>query len=225
LFVSYQAPLTLPPNWFQSIYHDPDSNKKPFLVDVGCAEGLWLIKSSTSRSFSLMSQYNLLGIDIRQRIIDIAKSNQQIAQIPYNNLHFLSTNANVNLGSILREIEKISMVKMITIQFPDPHFKSKHHKRRLVNKDFLSMILESLQNNHQFQIFVQSDNLDLMNDITQTFQCLEQHLTPSPNYFLTNLSENPNPFETPTERERVYQLKGLPIYRMLYERTPNSDRS
>jgi tRNA (guanine-N7-)-methyltransferase len=220
---SYQTPLSLPSNWIENIYQiDSNSHPKPFLIDIGCAEGLWLIKSSTTSrtsSSSLLSHYHLLGIDIRQRIIDIAKSNQQIAQIPSHQLHFLSTNANVNLGMILREIEKISAVKMITIQFPDPHFKSKHHKRRLINKSFLLTILESLQKNSHFQIFVQSDNLELMNDITQTFQSLEQHFTPSPSYSLTDLSKNSNPFEVPTEREKAYQLRGLPIYRMLYTRT------
>lgn len=123
---------------------------------------------------------------------------------------------------ILKDIEKISTVKMITIQFPDPHFKSKHHKRRLVNKDFLVMILESLSKNSHFQIFVQSDNLELMKDVTQTFQSLEQYLKPAVNYSLTDLSKNSNPFDIPTERERAYQMRGLPIYRMLYERVPEN---
>jgi hypothetical protein len=48
-------------------------------------------------------------------------------------------------------------------------------------------------------------------------------LMPASNYSsrLEELWKNPNPFEVPTERERIYLAKGLPIYRMLYVRCPN----
>lgn len=209
LIFRYQIPLVLSSTWLQESY-DLQTLKKPFLIDIGCAEGLWLINSSPS----LQDQYNLLGIDIRPKIIDVARHNQQIAQI--TNLSFLSTNANVNLSAIFAEISKVSNVQMLTIQFPDPCFKSRHLKRRLITKEFIDMIVKSNMTN--LNIFIQSDHEDLMIDTINTFRCFPQ-FRPSPRYSLTHLSDNPNPFDIPTRREVAYLAKGLPIYRILYETT------
>lgn len=57
-----------------------------------------------------------------------------------------------------------------------------------------------------------------MEEIINVFNLFPQ-LTPSEGFFLKTLDSNINPFQIQTERERSYSVKGLPIYRMLYEKT------
>lgn len=133
-----------------------------------------------------------------------------------NNVSFLSTNANVNLGQIIKDIEKISNVELITIQFPDPYFKNRFRKRRLVNKEFIQSILTNIRIGTK--IFIQTDYQDIMIDIVKMFQLFPQ-FTPSIGYNINTLDSNINPFQIQTDRERGYVMKGLPIYRMLYEKT------
>jgi tRNA (guanine-N7-)-methyltransferase len=246
----HQLPIQLNENWLHEAY---GTLSRPFLLDIGCAEGKWAINYNR-----ISSKYHILGLDIREKIIEIAKFNQQFAEETLSplsplsavsssssssssfspassselhtgrqsqkNLHFLTTNANVNLGKVLSEINKgPSSVEMITIQFPDPCFKVKHQKRRLVTKEFVQTILRHSKNSN-LNIFIQSDHLHLMSDVLSIFDDVAKDvLMPASNYSsrLEELWKNPNPFEVPTERERIYLAKGLPIYRMLYVRCPN----
>lgn len=57
-----------------------------------------------------------------------------------------------------------------------------------------------------------------MIDIVKIFQLFPQ-FTPSTGFNTNTLDSNINPFQIQTDRERGYVMKGLPIYRMLYEKT------
>lgn len=50
------------------------------------------------------------------------------------------------------------------------------------------------------------------------FQLYPQ-FTPSSGFSLDTLDTNINPYPVQTVRERIYLLKGEPIYRMMYEKT------
>jgi tRNA (guanine-N7-)-methyltransferase len=224
----HQLPIQLNENWLEEAY---GTITRPFLLDIGCAEGKWPINYN-----NISSKYHILGLDIRAKIIEIAKYNQKIATtavaatvspVPSNqkNLHFLTTNANVNIAKVMCAIESgPTGVEMITIQFPDPCFKAKHQKRRLVNKEFIQTILQNSKNSN-LKIFIQSDHLDLMSDVLGIFEDVAKEIMmPASNYSscLEELCQNRNPFEVPTERERIYLEKGLPVHRILYVRCPES---
>jgi len=48
-------------------------------------------------------------------------------------------------------------IRCIAIQFPDPHFKRKHHKRRVVNEEFIKMCHTILDGKNESYLFIQSD--------------------------------------------------------------------
>lgn len=170
-------------------------------------------------------QYNYLGIDIRNKIIELANQNHLILSQSYGiksfpNIHFLATNVNINLERILRDISKVSHVNMITIQFPDPFYKSKHYKRRVVTSKFIEILLSNTQNETKF--FIQSDSLveyrEMVSQFSASSGSSSSLFIPSVGYDIHNPTENLNPFPIPTEREKIYLKRGDPIYRMVFER-------
>ena len=137
----YQQPIVLDKEWIDNGYTDPT---KAMIIDIGCGKGMWVNDMSIS-----YPQYNHLGIDIRQTVIDIANKRY----IPKTetetetkcNIHFICGNANVNIDRILTDIISRNIpIHTICIQFPDPQFKKKHYKRRLVNLEFINILTKHM---------------------------------------------------------------------------------
>ena len=50
-------------------------------------------------------------------------------------------------------------MELVTIQFPDPHFKNRHHKRRVVQSALVRAVAEGLPTGAR--VFLQSDVLEV----------------------------------------------------------------
>jgi tRNA (guanine-N7-)-methyltransferase len=97
---------------------------------------------------------------------------------------------------------------MVTIQFPDPWFKKKHAKRRMVNDELIDAILDSLA--PAGRIFVQTDIEELADEMFGLFREREE------------LTERPiveDPFPVKTEREKAVEAKLLPVFRVLFQKS------
>ena len=108
-----------------------------------------------------------------------------------------------------------SYIKIVTLQFPDPHFKAKHKKRRVMNDRLVNTITKHIKSNTP--IFVQSDILEVLEDIVETLSA-STNISPAPEYSMNQLDENINPVGIMTEREIATLAKKLPVYRMLFYR-------
>ncbi len=81
----------------------------------------------------------------------------------FKNVKVLGGDAGRNLANILKKIKSENIfVDKIFINFPDPWFKKKHHKRRLVNKTFLIKIFNEI--NFETEIIFQTDQKELFQD-------------------------------------------------------------
>ena len=121
-----------------------------------------------------------------------------------SNTLFKNTNDNENRS-----------IKIVTLQFPDPHFKAKHKKRRVMNDKLVETITKHLKSNTP--IFVQSDILEVLEDIVETLSASPE-VSPSTEYNIEQLNDNKNPVGIMTEREIATLAKDLPVYRMLFYR-------
>jgi tRNA (guanine-N7-)-methyltransferase len=180
-------------------------------VDIGCAKGSWAIAMANS-----CPHMNFLGLEIRRPVVDLAMYRKKKENI--SNLHFLASNCNVDIPRILADINAITAIHMLTIQFPDPQFKSRHKKRRLVNEKFVLDLMANLACGTK--IFLQSDVLDLMEDMVNTFLSCPA-FSVSEGYCRDSLEANKSPFDILTEREIATLNKKLPVYRLLIERNSN----
>jgi tRNA (guanine-N7-)-methyltransferase len=108
------------------------------------------------------------------------------------------------LERLLSDIPEGSL-QMVTIQFPDPWFKNRHAKRRMVNAELVEAVVKKLATGGK--IFVQTDIEFLADEMFELFRAD------------SNLIENPidhNPFPVRTEREKAVEDKELPVYRSLF---------
>lgn len=207
----YQVPLELDNNWRSDAYKAPFNN---YIVDIGCAKGTWALKAAQSNK-----NINILGLEIRRPVVEFALKRK--VKWNLNNVHFLSCNANVDLENILSSITRpqktsnSSKIDMVCLQFPDPHFKKKHKKRRVVNSELVETIARHLE--YGAQVFLQSDILDVEEDMIENFSS-SPYFTVDSAYKLNNLETNINPTKIETEREIATFNKKLPVYRFLFRR-------
>lgn len=132
------------------------------------------------------------------------------------NICYLTCNANVDINRILEDLTKLSSdIRLVAIQFPDPCFKKRHKKRRLVNSLFINTIASFLK--EKSELFFQSD---IEECITSSVELIESspYFSPCDGYSSTSLLTNPNPTSIPTEREISVLKRNLNVYRMLFRR-------
>ena len=195
----FQQPLPIP-NW-QEIYEDRD---RPFHLDIGCARGRFLLKMAQHNR-----EVNYLGIEIRKQLVELA--NQDRDNLSLTNLHYLFGNINSSAAVLLESLPQNSL-QTISVQFPDPWFKKKHHKRRVIQPDLVNILVDYLMEGGD--VFVQSDILEVAREICDRFAA---HPWLTQNH-ATNWLET-NPFPIPTERELHVLGQELPVYRVLFRKT------
>ncbi|MBM5791436.1 MAG: tRNA (guanosine(46)-N7)-methyltransferase TrmB, partial [Cyanobacteria bacterium M_surface_10_m1_298] len=102
---------------------------------------------------------------------------------------------------------------LVSIQFPDPWFKKKHHKRRVLQPALLRAIAGALQPGKHF--FIQSDVLAVIEPMVAVSEASGCFNRPEDDALPWRAG---NPLPVPTERETYVLDQGLPVYRVLYER-------
>ncbi|BAU66365.1 tRNA (guanine-N7-)-methyltransferase [Stanieria sp. NIES-3757] len=195
---NFQQPIQLP-DW-NTIYQNPNL---PLHLDIGCARGKFLLQMA-----QLQPEINFLGIEIRHALVKDA--NQTKDELGLTNLHYLFGNINTSASLILNSFPT-NTLKFITIQFPDPWFKKKHNKRRVVQPELVNILVDYLVEDGR--IFLQSDIEEIAIEMRERFgsnsALVQQHQT-------TWLDDNPLPVST--ERELYVLADNLPVYRVLYKK-------
>lgn len=193
----YQQVVSVP-DW-DKIYTNPT---QPLLLDIGCARGRFL-----SQLAPLQPDWNFLGLEIRASLVEDA--NQWRDRLGLTNLHYLFCNANTDLDAILATLPPGTLQRS-AIQFPDPWFKKRHQKRRVVQPELVNGLAAYLVPGGE--VLLQSDVEEVAQQMCDRFAECPQFERPNPNW----LSENP--FPMPTERETMTLEKEEPVYRAVFVR-------
>lgn len=169
----------------------------PLHLDIGCARGRFILRMAEA-----MPEWNFLGVEIREPLVD--EANRIAAEEGLGNLHYTFCNAMLWLDRLIEQLPE-GRLQMVTIQFPDPWFKKKHAKRRMVNAEMVETIVRYLAPNGR--VFVQTDIEFLSEEMFELFRGDDR---------LREIAINENPFPVKTEREKAVEDKGLPVFRGLY---------
>jgi tRNA (guanine-N7-)-methyltransferase len=155
-----------------------------------------------------MPDWNFLGLEIREPLV--AQANQRCQDLELNNLHFLFCNANTSLGAILDSLPQ-GVLQRVSIQFPDPWFKKRHQKRRVVQPELVDLLAQYLVPGGW--VFLQSDVESVAAEMCDRF--LERAA-------FRPWGDSPwidaNPLPVMTERELSTLEKQGPVYRVLLVR-------
>ncbi len=169
----------------------------PLLVDIGCARGRFLLKIA-----GVSPEHNFLGIEIREPLV--VEANRLAEEAGLTNLRYEFCNAMLELDTLLSSIPE-GLIETFTIQFPDPWFKKKHAKRRMVNEELVRTVASKLVPGGK--VFVQTDIEFLADEMFGLFRESE---------FFDESALDSNPFPVKTEREQAVEEKGLPVYRVMF---------
>ncbi|HAC62470.1 MAG TPA: tRNA (guanosine(46)-N7)-methyltransferase TrmB [Cyanothece sp. UBA12306] len=194
----YNQPIVLP-DWNQ-VYSNVT---QPLHLDIGCGRGKFLLNMAP-----LFPEINFLGIEIREPLV--IEANENCDRLELNNLHFFFCNINLFVANLLDSLPS-DVLRWTTIQFPDPWFKHRHLKRRVVQPELVNSLAQYLVAGGM--VFLQSDIEEVAKEMGDRFldnSCFEkQH---SEDW----LSENPFPIAT--EREIATFNKGQSVYRLLLKK-------
>jgi|GEM_PF-65155 len=235
LSAKWNAPIAAP-EW-SSVFKNPSL---PLFIDIGCAAGRFGLAAAASENWK---EFNHLGLEIRE--LHVNRANAWAAAKKYENLHYITCSANTSLKGFLETYP--GTISWVAVQFPDPHFKKKHHKRRVVTPDILDILGKFMP--EESVLFLQSDveeTSSQMRDRTAASKYFSRHgdysdadplLDPEVNCSgnealwtgdgkraLEGHSDyggwltGPNPVGIPTEREVQNNALGLPIYRATFKR-------
>ena len=173
-------------------------------LDIGCAAGEFLFDLAL-----INTNWNYLGIEIREKLVKNAKLKALEREI--KNLYFVFGNAN----NILTDVQSkfiVKNLKSISFNFPDPWFKKRHYKRRIIQPEFIKILSNSLQKGTL--IFIKTDVKDLFDYMDYTIS--------SNFYFKTidkkdiNYSDSFNPNKVKTNREKYVIVNQLDIFERIY---------
>ena len=196
----FQLPLSLPS---KSLLFK-DSNQ-PIHLDIGSAKGEFLIELA-----SKYPKWNFLGLEIREQLVNLSECKRK--KLKLGNLKFLYCNVNISLDEWLSGLD-LNQLKRVSIQFPDPWFKRKHLKRRVLKESLLNSIARYISKDGE--LFIQSDIIKLMEYMTNA---IDESI-----YFDRKIINGlklleTNPYEVFTDRESFVLMQNLPIYRAMYIR-------
>lgn len=180
----------------ETMFADPE---RPLLLDIGCARGRFLLRMAEAEP-----KWNYLGVEIREPLVN--EANRLAAEAGLANVHYAFCNAMLWLDRLLEGIPD-GVLQNVTIQFPDPWFKKKHAKRRMVNEEMVETIARHLAPGGR--VFVQTDIEFLADEMFTIFR--------NDDRFVETQTEA-NPFPVKTEREKAVEDKDLPVYRRLWHR-------
>ena len=184
-----------------------DNYKFPLHLDIGCAAGEFLFDLANSNT-----NWNYLGIEIRERLVQKAKL--KVREKELKNLYFVFGNANKIFHDFHSKVIKKNL-KSISFNFPDPWFKKRHHKRRVIQPEFISILSNSMQKGSL--IFVKTDVKDLFDYMDFTILNNLNFKKIDERDF--NYSESFNPYKVKTNREKYVIIQKLDTFERIYMKT------
>jgi tRNA (guanine-N7-)-methyltransferase len=196
---NFQIIENIPP--LNEIFEDPSL---PLHLDIGSASGDFLFELAAENH-----EWNYFGIEIRERLVINARSRMREKRI--DNLYFAFGNAN-NIFDDLSHKFLIKKLSSVSFNFPDPWFKKKHYKRRVIQPDLIAVLSESMKK--ESLIYIKTDVRELFDYMDSTilnnlnFRKLESSNLNSYKTF--------NPKNIQTSREKYVINNRLNIFERVY---------
>ena len=170
-------------------------------VELGCAEAHFLIDRAAAQPETL-----LVGVEIRRELVEAV--NLDGARRGFGNLRAVFANISVDLPRLFAE----GSVRRFFLNFPDPWFKSRQHKRRVISPGLIAELARALEPGGE--LYVMTDIFALALD---AMAALEE----SPFYESAVGAwtfARANPYGAKSRRERQCEQEGARIWRLLYHR-------
>lgn len=171
----------------------PDSTTE---LEIGFGKGLHLVNAAQANPNT-----RYLGVEIERKYVFFAATT--LIRKGIRNVRLVAGDAAVFVTNHVAE----ASLDVVHIYFPDPWWKKRHHKRRLVTQAFLEQILRLLKD---------GGIIRFATDVEAYFQMTEEILVNLKGVERSNPGNSSNPLHDMdylTHFERKARLKGKPIFR------------
>jgi len=175
-------------------------------VELGCADAKF--------SFELAERHPtwfVVGLEIREALVD--RNRDRARRRGLGNLEFGYCNVNVDLDRVFAP----ASVDRFHVLFPDPWFKARHHKRRVVEPGMLAVVARQLR---------AGGELHFASDVFEVALAAMAELEHDDALALgfENLAgpwafTRPNPCNASSRREDTTLARGQRVWRMRYRRS------
>jgi tRNA (guanine-N7-)-methyltransferase len=168
----------------------------PLEIEVGSGKGLFLQSAATATP-----QHNFLGIEVAQKYAHHAASRLAKRKLPN------AVMAHGDAMRVFREMLPDASLAAVHVYFPDPWWKKRHRKRRVMNEEFLNNVVRTL---------VVGGRLHFWTDVEEYFESgLELVVEHTPLVGPIEVAERPaeHDLDFRTHFERRMRMNELPVYR------------
>jgi tRNA (guanine-N7-)-methyltransferase len=166
-------------------------NRQPVEIEIGSGKGAFLLAYAEKRP-----ELNLLGIENQPRWVSWIE--RRLARTPRDNVRILCADAALIVSAFIRD----DTVAAYHLYFPDPWWKRRHYKRRLVRTDFARHLLRTLE---------PGGAVHLATDVGDRFVAMRDEFSRLP--FATRVEAEPTPRGRPlTNFERKYRAEGRRLH-------------
>lgn len=188
--------LTVAPTWTDLV--DPS---KPIELEVGSGKGLFLQNAAMARP-----EHFFVGIELAAKFANRAAT--RLAKRDLQNVAMLRGDAKKFLSDCVPD----ASLARLHVYFPDPWWRNKHKKRRVLNEQTLSNIHRTLKPGGEFHFW--TDVLDYYEHICSQVMDLTPLL--GPRYVPQRPADHSMDYTTHFERRA--RTHGQPVYRAIFLR-------
>jgi len=139
-------------------------------LEIGFGRGVFI--NSYAKKYK---DRNIIGLDIRKFVVD--ECNEKFKNQGFDNVLFLLGEANICLDDMFKN----NSIDKIFIFHPDPWAKTKHRKRRLIQKDFLDRVFKKLKSDGR--MYITTDVEELWTYMSKTIKEHNKFKTVDDEYF------------------------------------------
>lgn len=199
LGAGYMEPRARPIAWPSHLPADA-----PLEVELGCAEAQFCFQLARAHP-----ERCVVGLDIREKLI--AKNVRRAAEEGLANLVFGYVNLSVDLDRVFAD----ASVHRFHVLFPDPWFKARHKKRRVIAEASLAVMRRQLVEGGELHFA--SDVFDVALDAMAQLEHPEAAALGLRNLAGPWSFWRGNPFPAQSRREDTTLARGQRVWRMRYE--------
>jgi tRNA (guanine-N7-)-methyltransferase len=170
-------------------------------MEIGFGRGLFLVQRAATAADTC-----LLGIEIKKKLV--YRVEQRRKRLGLERVRVMAGDAR----AVLPQVRPDAALARVFINFPDPWWKKRHAKRRLLAEPLLDQIARLLRPGGE--LFVQTDVED------RAEQCLAQLREHAAFDLPADGRVEHNPYGARSNREQRAIEDGLPVYRIIAIRRP-----
>ena len=172
----------------------------PIELDIGFGRGLSLFERAT-----LAPDSRIIGIEVKTKLA--YKTDQRLRKHDLRNVAILCGDAR----EILKRAEPSGSVRRVSLHFPDPWWKKRHDKRRVIGDALLTEVERLMKPGGE--LFIQTDvEHRAAQYVAQLRERSDFTLAPGGGYV------DENPFGARSNREKRAIEDGLPVWRIVATR-------